>query len=110
MAHEATHGGNTAYYEAQILAHVNSAPIQPGFRGIGTVAGRILDAVRQLVQNGLLAIDDATKIAIKLAALRVYDAINFPQIPDGIENTVKSMFRSTIDNLLDSVLGLPLTS
>ena len=96
-----------AHFESVIHSHVTAAPIQSGARGIGTVAGRIIDAVRKLVQDGL---DETAKVAVKQAALRVYDSINVPQIPDTIETLIKTAFRGTIDNLLDTVLGLPLTN
>lgn len=97
MSHEA--------FASSIESHVLSAPLQGGFRGGGSLIGRIVDAVRERLANLGGILTDEVKTQLKAAALAVFDKINIPQLPDVIELPIKALLRPLLENLLDAVLS-----
>lgn len=91
-----------------IESHVFEAPLQDTARGQFSLGGRIIDAVRDRIQNlgGLLTIGDDVKKMLRDAALQVYDKVNLPTVPDMIELPIKQALRPVIETLLNQLLGL----
>lgn len=89
----------------KLVEHAASAPIQGGFRGAGSLAGRLLDFISSHV-GSLSHLDTEAKLAVKVTVLKVYDTFNLPQLPDVIETPLKAIFRPVLESGLDSLLGL----
>lgn len=92
-------------FSAAIESHVHSAPLQGGFRGGGSLVGRIVDAVRERLGNLGGILTDEIKAQIKASALAVFDRVNIPQLPDMIELPIKALLRPMLEHVLDAVLS-----
>lgn len=93
---------------SDIESHVFSAPIQDTARGQFSLGGRIIDAVRDRIENlgGLLSLGDDVKKMLRDAALQVYDKVNLPTVPDLIELPIKQALRPVVEALINQILGL----
>lgn len=98
----------SANFQSLIRSHVEADALSDGFRGIFSLGGRVLDAVRNLSIN----LDDAGKRQLKDAALAVYDvaakAIDVPLVPDATELSIEAWLRSVLSEQIDKLLGLSL--
>jgi len=81
-----------------IFAQVNSAAIQPGFRGAFSVIGRILDAVK----NILAGLDDnltpEVKKEIEAAAIAVFDLLVV--LPEPFDALSDMLFKKALEHVL----------
>jgi hypothetical protein len=98
----------TAGIKSHFDAHVNAAPWRnQGFRGIMSVAGRIIDAARAWLVDQLKRTVDTKeeRDAIKNAALEYFDGLDLPVVDGVQEASLKSFIRPSLEALIDQALA-----
>jgi hypothetical protein len=81
-----------------IFAQVNSAAIQPGFRGAFSVVGRILDAVKNIIGGLDDNLTPEVKDEIKTAAIAVFDMLVV--LPEPFDALSDMLFKKALDQVL----------
>lgn len=85
-------------FATTIKSHVNSSAIQPGFRGAFSVLGRILDAVKNIVETVGGGMTPDIKAQLEAAACQVFDQLVI--LPEPFDALSDVLFKSALDKLL----------
>ena len=92
-------------FQAAVAAHIEADALSTGFRGVFSLGGRVLDAVRKLKAG--IAADDKAKL--KTAALAAFDvaaaAIDIPYLPDAQERSLETWLRELLATQIDRLLA-----
>lgn len=84
--------------ETTIFAHVNSAAIQPGFRGAFSVLGRILDAVKKVLSELDDKLSPEMKKEIEVAAVAIFDML--VALPEPFDALSDMLFKKALERIL----------
>jgi hypothetical protein len=91
--------------QAAVSSHIEADALAPGFRGIFSLGGRVLDAVKKLKAS----VTATEKEKLKTAALAAYDvaasAIDIPFLPDAQERSLETWLRELLAAQIDRLLA-----